>query len=99
MSASVLIVVGVVCLAIGLAGGYWLPPHGRRPGKDRPKPVKRILLPFTGSSISAACVRGGRPPGDRRERDDRPGIPGSRVAGSADRIGGARAMLGRDAAA
>lgn len=52
MSALVLIVVGVVCLAIGLAGGYWLPPHGRRPGKDRPKPVKRILLPFTGSSIS-----------------------------------------------
>ena len=49
---SFLIVVGVVCLAVGLAGGYWLPPHGHRLGKDRPKPVKRILLPFTGSSIS-----------------------------------------------
>src|ERR1700759_4026813 len=52
MSGVILIVVGIVCLAVGLAGGYWLPPHGRRPGKDRPKPVKRILLPFTGSSIS-----------------------------------------------
>jgi nucleotide-binding universal stress UspA family protein len=52
VSVAVLIVVGVVCLAVGLFGGYWLPPHGRRPGKDRPKPVKRILLPFTGSSIS-----------------------------------------------
>jgi nucleotide-binding universal stress UspA family protein len=52
VSGVILIVVGVVCLGIGLAGGYWLPPHGRRPGKDRPKPVRRILLPFTGSSIS-----------------------------------------------
>ena len=99
MSALVLIVVGVVCLAIGLAGGYWLPPHGRRPGKDRPKPVKRDPAAVHGIVDLAACVRGGRPPGDRRERDDRPGIPGSRAAGSADRIGGARAVLGRDAAA
>lgn len=52
MSTVILIVVAVACLALGLAAGYWLPPHGRRPGKDRPKPVRRILLPFTGSSIS-----------------------------------------------
>jgi nucleotide-binding universal stress UspA family protein len=52
MSALVVILVGIVCLAVGIAVGFWLPPHGRRPGKDRPKPVKRILLPFTGASIS-----------------------------------------------
>lgn len=52
MSAIVLIVVAVVCLGAGAAVGYWLPPHGRRPGKDRPKPVRTILLPFTGQAIS-----------------------------------------------
>lgn len=52
MSAVVLIVVALVCVGVGVGLGYWLPPHGRRPGKDRPKPVRRILLPFTGSSIS-----------------------------------------------
>ena len=52
MSALVVILVGIVCLLVGIGVGFWLPPHGRRPGKDRPKPVKRILLPFTGASIS-----------------------------------------------
>jgi nucleotide-binding universal stress UspA family protein len=52
VSAIVIIVVALVFLAAGIGLGYWLPPHGRRPSRDRPKPVKRILLPFTGSSIS-----------------------------------------------
>lgn len=52
MTVIVLIVVGVACLAAGVAGGYWLAPSRPRPRKDRPKPVKTILLPFTGSSIS-----------------------------------------------
>jgi nucleotide-binding universal stress UspA family protein len=52
VSVVVVILVGVACLAVGLVAGYWLPPHGLRPTKDRPKPVRRILLPFTGQAIS-----------------------------------------------
>ncbi len=48
----VAIVIAVVCLGAGLAAGYWLPPHGRRPAKGRPVTVRRILLPFTGQAIS-----------------------------------------------
>ena len=36
----------------GIAAGYWLPPHGRLPARNRPRPVRRILLPFTGQAIS-----------------------------------------------
>jgi nucleotide-binding universal stress UspA family protein len=49
---TLVIVVALVALAVGLALGFWLPPHGRRPASERPAPVKRILLPFTGSEIS-----------------------------------------------
>jgi nucleotide-binding universal stress UspA family protein len=52
MSLVIVIAVAVACLAIGLAAGFWLPPHGRRPARDRPRPVRRILLPFTGQAIS-----------------------------------------------
>jgi nucleotide-binding universal stress UspA family protein len=48
----VLIIAAIVCLAAGVAAGYWLPPHGRRPAKARPAAVRKILLPFTGQSIS-----------------------------------------------
>jgi nucleotide-binding universal stress UspA family protein len=47
-----LVVVALICLGAGLAAGYWLPPHGRRPAKARPAAVRKILLPFTGQSIS-----------------------------------------------
>jgi nucleotide-binding universal stress UspA family protein len=52
MTAVVVTAVALVCLAFGVAAGWWLPPHGRRPGKDRPRPVRRILVPFTGRAIS-----------------------------------------------
>lgn len=52
MTPAVLIGIGVVALLAGLAAGYWLPPHGRKPGRDRPRPVRTILLPFTGQAIS-----------------------------------------------
>lgn len=52
MSALILVIVVLVALAVGLAAGYWLPPHGRRPAGERPLPVRRILLPFTGEEIS-----------------------------------------------
>jgi nucleotide-binding universal stress UspA family protein len=52
MTVLIAVLVGVAMLGVGLAAGYWLPPHGRRPAADRPRPVKRILLPFTGQAIS-----------------------------------------------
>ena len=52
MSAIVVVVIAVVGIAVGIGVGYWLPPHGRRPAAARPAPVRRILLPFTGTDIS-----------------------------------------------
>ena len=42
---------GLAGLAIGLALGWWLPPHGRQARADRPRPVRKILLPFAGQAI------------------------------------------------
>lgn len=42
----------LLALAGGLAGGWWLPPHGRRPARAAGPGGRRILLPFTGTSIS-----------------------------------------------
>jgi nucleotide-binding universal stress UspA family protein len=52
MSAIVIVVLVIVAVAVGLAAGYWLPPHGRRPRIERPLTARRILLPFTGQDIS-----------------------------------------------
>lgn len=52
MSAVVIIVIGIAALAVGVGLGYWLPPHGHRPSTEKPQPVRRILLPFTGPEIS-----------------------------------------------
>jgi nucleotide-binding universal stress UspA family protein len=52
MTIIVLILIAAAALAAGLAGGYWLPPHGLRPARARPVTVRRILLPFTGQAIS-----------------------------------------------
>src|SRR6185295_14241316 len=52
VSAVVVTIVALLFLALGLAAGWWLPPHGRRPGKDHPRAVRRILVPFTGQAIS-----------------------------------------------
>jgi nucleotide-binding universal stress UspA family protein len=49
--ATILLIAGGAVL-LGIAAGYWLPPHGRLPARDRPRPVRRILLPFTGQAIS-----------------------------------------------
>lgn len=51
---SVFAVLGIACAAAlaGIAAGWFLPPHGRRPARDRPRPVRSILLPFTGHAIS-----------------------------------------------
>jgi len=52
MSVGLATAIALVCLAAGLAAGFWLLPHGRRAARDRPPPVRRILLPFTGQAIS-----------------------------------------------
>lgn len=52
MSVGLSIGLVVAGLALGLAAGFWLPPHGRRPSREKSTPVRRILLPFTGQAIS-----------------------------------------------
>lgn len=55
MTLLLVVLTVVLAAALGLAGGWWLPPHGRRPA-HRPahgdRSQRRILLPFTGTSIS-----------------------------------------------
>ncbi len=52
MTFAIGAIIAVAGIGLGLVAGYWLPPHGRRPSRDRPPTVRRILLPFTGSVIS-----------------------------------------------
>ena len=52
MSTALAVGLGVAGLALGLAAGFWIPPHGRRRREERPRPVRRILLPFTELGIS-----------------------------------------------
>ncbi len=52
MSAFTVIAIGAAAALAGIAAGYWLPPHGRLAFRDRPRAVRRILLPFTGQAIS-----------------------------------------------
>ena len=56
MSPLIAIGIGIACVLIGLTAGYFLPPHGRAPARERPLPVKRILLPFTGQAISRRAL-------------------------------------------
>lgn len=56
MSAATIVLLSAGALALGLAGGWWLPPHGRRPAARRPQGPRRILLPFTGTSISRRAL-------------------------------------------
>jgi nucleotide-binding universal stress UspA family protein len=52
MSVPVVLAIALACLAAGLVAGFWLPPHGLRPARDRARAVRRILLPFSGQAIS-----------------------------------------------
>lgn len=51
MSLALSIGLGIIGLALGLAVGFWLRP-GRPSARERSRPVRRILLPFTGQAIS-----------------------------------------------
>jgi Universal stress protein family len=42
----------VLALAVGAVGGWFLPPNGRNGHKKLPHGTRRILVPFTGTSIS-----------------------------------------------
>jgi nucleotide-binding universal stress UspA family protein len=52
MSVYAIVIIAAGAVLLGIAAGYWLPPHGRLPFRTRPRPVRRILLPFTGQAIS-----------------------------------------------
>lgn len=52
MTVAAIVLVAVGGIALGIAAGYWLPPHGRRAKSAAPRPVRRILLPFAGQAIS-----------------------------------------------
>ena len=71
MTAAIVILIAAASLAIGLAMGYWLPPHGHRPARDRPPSVRRILLPFTGQAISRRGTPGSVLGSDAAARDYR----------------------------
>lgn len=52
MSTGAVIGIALAAVVIGISAGYFLPPHGRPIARNRPAPVRRILLPFTGPEIS-----------------------------------------------
>jgi nucleotide-binding universal stress UspA family protein len=52
MSIAAIVVVAAAGALLGIAAGYWLPSRRRLAFRNRPKPVRRILLPFTGQEIS-----------------------------------------------
>jgi hypothetical protein len=53
MSTGAVIAIAVAALIVGLAAGYWLRVRTRVLGRDRERarPVRRILVPFTGTFI------------------------------------------------
>ena len=52
MSIALIAIAVLAGIFLGIGAGYRLPPHGRLPARDRPRPVRRILLPFSGQAIS-----------------------------------------------
>ena len=52
MSVAVVIGVGIGAVLVGLAAGFLLARNGRGGTRDGQRPVRRILLPFTGQGIS-----------------------------------------------
>lgn len=57
MSTPVIVVLTLAALVLGVTGGWWLPPNGRRPRQAAPAGTRRILLPFTGTSISRRALK------------------------------------------
>jgi nucleotide-binding universal stress UspA family protein len=51
VSAGAAIAIAVAGLLIGIVAGYLLPMRKRLFSRERPRPVRRILVPFTGTFI------------------------------------------------
>jgi len=52
VSAGAVVAIACASALLGIAAGYWLPPHGLRLARNRIQGGRRILLPFTGEEIS-----------------------------------------------
>jgi nucleotide-binding universal stress UspA family protein len=52
MSTATVVAISLGAALLGVLAGFWLSPHRRRAARNRPRPVRRILLPFTGEAIS-----------------------------------------------
>jgi hypothetical protein len=52
MSIGAVVAIAVGGILIGVVAGYWLPLNRRLAAANRPRPVRRILLPFSGQAIS-----------------------------------------------
>jgi hypothetical protein len=52
VTVALVVAIAAAGVLAGIAAGYWLPPHGRLPSRNRPVAVRRILLPFSGEAIS-----------------------------------------------
>jgi nucleotide-binding universal stress UspA family protein len=56
MSTGLALVAIAAALALGALAGYLLPPHGRQAAARQPRGTRRILLPFSGTSISRRAL-------------------------------------------
>jgi nucleotide-binding universal stress UspA family protein len=52
MNAITIVIIAIAALVVGLVAGWFLPPNGRNGHKKLPHGTRRILVPFTGTSIS-----------------------------------------------
>jgi hypothetical protein len=52
MSTGAIVGIVIGAILVGVAAGYWLSSNRRLAARNRPRPVRRILLPFTGQAIS-----------------------------------------------
>ena len=99
MSAASIFIIAAVGVLLGIAAGYWLPPHGRLPARNRPRPVRAHPAPVHRPGDLAPLVRGRRAPRQGRERDHHAGVPRARADEPAVGNRPAGAVRERDAAA
>ena len=54
---TAVVLAALAALAVGIAVGWWMPPHGRTGGRlARQGDTRRILLPFSGEAISTRAL-------------------------------------------